>query len=174
MVIRDFEAWRAELFEAGDLPQDVPDDPEAEEEAEEQADRYRELVKDVTGREDVDVVIALIASMRAEEDEGAYDDTIETLEIFPDLVLGRGAGLAWETLLSIPKKFSGEVLYECCHRGAESIGAFNEIYASLQPEAQRLLGALINHHETSTWLSGPECGLLRPVRDAFEAFFDSL
>jgi hypothetical protein len=171
MVIKDFEAWRAELYEAGKLTQDVPD---AEGEAEEQATRYLALVKQVTGREDIDVVIALIGSMRAEEDDGAYDDTIEALEVFPDLVLGRGAGLAWEALLSIPKKFSGEVLYECCHRGAEAIVAFNEVYASLQPEAQRLLGALINHHETGTWLSGPECGLLRPVRDAFEAFFNSL
>jgi hypothetical protein len=174
MTIKDFEAWRAELHEAGDLPQDVPGDPEAEEEAERRADRYRELVKQVSGREDVDVVIALIGSMRAEEDEGAYDDTVETLEVFPDLVLGRGAGLAWEELLSIPRKFSGQVLYECCHRGAESINAFNAVYASLLPEAQRLLGALINHHETGTWLSGPESGLLRPVLDPFDAFFDSL
>jgi hypothetical protein len=171
MAIKDFEAWRAALYETGNLAQDVPNDPEAEQDAEEQVDRYLELVKQVSGREGVRVVIALIGSMRAEEDDGVYEDTIETLEAFPDHEVGRGAALAWEELLSIPKKFSGAVLYEACHRGADSISAFNEVYLGLQPEAQRLLGALIDYHETSTWLSGPECGLLRPIHDAF---FDSL
>jgi hypothetical protein len=41
----------------------------------------------------------------------------------------------------------------------------------MDDEPKRLVGELIEYHENGTWLSGPERGLLRPVRDTF---FDSL
>lgn len=171
MAIQDFDSWRAELYETGNLFHDVPDDPEAEELANQQMFRYIGLVKQIRGKGGVDAVVALIGSMRAEEDEGAYEDTMEALEYFPEDELGRGAALAWRELVSIPKKFSGEVLFGCCQTGAGSVGAFNEVYAEMDDEPKRLVGELIEYHENGTWLSGPERGLLRPVRDTF---FDSL
>jgi hypothetical protein len=124
--------------------------------------------------ETVEDVAALLASLRSEEseeDEGVHAGTIESLSAFPEEVFGRGVALAWEELVAIPKTYAGEVLNAICNCGYDSIRAFNDVYAELLPQAQSLLKALIDFHESEVWLAGPEKGLLTTVRDTF---FDSL
>jgi hypothetical protein len=124
--------------------------------------------------ETVEDVAALIASLRSEEseeDEGVHAEAIESLSVFPEDVLGRGVALAWEELVAIPKTYAGEVLNAICNSGYDAISGFNDVYAELLPQAQSLLKALIDFHESEVWLAGAEKGLLTTVRDTF---FDSL
>lgn len=119
----------------------------------------------------VEDVATLIGSLRSEQEAGVHDDTIEALAAFPEAVLGRGAALAWEELVAIPKTYAGEVLSGICNSGYDAIRAFNDVYAALLPQAQSLLKALIDYHEGEVWLAGAEKGLLTTVPDTF---FDSL
>jgi hypothetical protein len=63
--------------------------------------RYVELADSVTGEEGAEGVAAIISSLKAEEDYGAYQAAHATLARFPPSDLDKGVALAARDLASI-------------------------------------------------------------------------
>jgi hypothetical protein len=101
VMIADISEWRTELIDLGDIIQE-DDTSVSAEVAKERFNRYTQLVGMVEGTEGVLVVEALIASMRALNDYGAYQSTHGALALFPVADLVKGAALAIPALVKFP------------------------------------------------------------------------
>ncbi len=76
------QQWCTEVVLTGDIVQDG-DESIPQEQAEERFNRYVQLIDMVTGRESRQVFQALVDSIRASEDYGAYEGTHNALWKFP-------------------------------------------------------------------------------------------
>ena len=85
----DFDLWRKELLQTGDIVQDG-DTSVPQQEKEKRFNRYVEMVKAVSGQEGVEAFITLVESLQAKDDYGAYETTYGALWRFPPGVAARG------------------------------------------------------------------------------------
>lgn len=146
------EPWESEIIVCGDLIQDG--DPRfTPEEAEERWNRFVELADEVSGEEGPSGVAAIVSSLKADDDYGAYQSAFSALERFPDEVLGKGVALAAPNLLDLPRHSSGEVLVTVVDAGEDAIGAFGEEMRSGDPSTLTAMIELIQYHESSEWLA---------------------
>jgi hypothetical protein len=158
-VISSIDEWRAELVELGAIAQD-DDTSVPVEEAEARFNRYTALVDMADGAEGPSAVEALISSMRAEHDYGAYQATHSALALFPAVDFARGVAMAISSLVEIPRDHSGEVLAAA---DDASIREFHSALALFDPELRARLAELIGQEEQEGWLSGRDlAGRLRP------------
>ncbi|WP_018684426.1 hypothetical protein [Actinokineospora enzanensis] len=141
--------WKAEVVELGDLPQ-FEDESITQEEGERRWNRYVELVDAVTGDEGPEAVVALISSLRAEQDHGAYESTHGALESFPPEVFGAGAAQAAGALLSIPLDRSGVVLLTLAKTSPAAVAAFVN---GVAPEKRDAIHELVVFHEMNEYLA---------------------
>ncbi|GAA3032290.1 hypothetical protein LV79_003097 [Actinokineospora globicatena] len=141
--------WAVELVECGDLVQDA-DESGSQEEAERRWNRYVELVDAVTGAEGPAGAAALVASLRAAQDYGAYQATYAALQQFPPQVLGEGIAGAAQQLLTIPSDNAGIVLMLLAKTGEGAVSAFD---AALAADVRERVRDLVAEHEAGEWLS---------------------
>lgn len=145
--------WKVEIIECGDLVQD-DDEVTPPDEAERRWNRYVELADSVTGNEGPAGVAAIVASLKAEEDYGAYQAAHAALARFPHSDLGRGVALAARQLLSIPKDGSGNVLLILARSGPVAVNSFNEAVRAADAGVRSEIRGLVEFHESEEWLSG--------------------
>ncbi|MEV2189829.1 hypothetical protein AB0I02_02345 [Streptomyces phaeochromogenes] len=144
--------WKVEIVECGDLVQD-DDEVTPPDEAERRWNRYVELADSVTGSEGPDGVAAIVSSLKAEEDYGAYQAAHAALSRFPHPDLGKGAALAARGLVSIPKDGSGNVLLILARASSGAVNSFNEAMRAVDTDVQREMRELVEFHESEEWLS---------------------
>ena len=101
----DFERWRSELIVMGQIVQDH-DDSLSEDEGSGRFDRYLELIDRVAGTENQDIFQAVIDSIHAVEDYGAYERTHCALWRFPPAQAGSWIGEAFPALYRRVKRMS--------------------------------------------------------------------
>ncbi|MFE2597050.1 hypothetical protein ACFXCZ_11190 [Streptomyces sp. NPDC059396] len=144
--------WKVEIVDCGDLVQDG-DEFTTPDEAERRWNRYVELADTVTGDEGPAGVAAIVASLKAEEDYGAYQSAHAALGRFPHSDLGEGVALAVTELLSNPKDARGNVLLILTCSGPTAVNSFNEAIRTVGPDAQSEIRQLVEFHESEEWLS---------------------
>ncbi|WP_179382155.1 hypothetical protein [Streptomyces sp. SA15] len=144
--------WIVEIVECGDLVQD-DDEVTPPEEAERRWNRYVELADSVTGDEGPDGVAAIVSSLRAEEDYGAYQAAHAALSRFPCSDLGKGVAMAARELVSIPTGGSGNVLLILARAGSVAVSSFNEAMQMVDADVRREIRELVDFHESEEWLS---------------------
>lgn len=155
------EDWKVEIVECGDLVQD-DDTVTPPGEAERRWNRYVELADSVTGDEGPDGVAAIVASLKAADDYGAYQASHAALARFPNADLGKGMALAAEDLLAIPKDASGNVLLILAHTGPVAIDSFIEAIGRADSTVRANIRDLVEFHEAEEWLTGPgDRGVIR-------------
>lgn len=150
--IRVSSDWKVEIVECGDLVQD-DDEVTPPDEAERRWNRYVELADSVTGDEGPTGVAAIVSSLKAEEDYGAYQAAHAALDRFPRAELGQGVADAARALLSIPQDGSGNVLLILAQAGPAAVNAFNETIRSIDPDVRVSIRELVEFHESEEWLS---------------------
>jgi hypothetical protein len=146
-----FSDWEAEIVECGDLVQDN-DEVTPLGEAERRWNRYVELADSVTGEEGPSGVAAIVSSLKADEDYGAYQAAHAALGRFPPSDLGRGVADAAGQLLSIPRDESGNILLIVARTGPAAVRSFNEAMRAAEPAVRVLVGELVEFHESEVWL----------------------
>lgn len=152
MIDRDFDSWRSEVIELGRIPQE-DDQSVPPSEAEIRFNRYVDLVRQLDGSEGSDAVAALISSMRAENDYGAYQSVHGALALFPAQHLVQGAAKAARALVEIPEEHSGEVLSAVAGADDENVREFNSAIRDVDADTVAKLRDLIAEQETDGWLS---------------------
>ncbi|MFD9891743.1 hypothetical protein ACFWY9_20585 [Amycolatopsis sp. NPDC059027] len=156
--------WKAEIVACGDLIQD-DDDSAPPEEAERRWNRYVELADAVTGAEGPEGVAAIVASLKAEDDYGAYQAAHAALSRFPHKDLGEGMAQAAGDLLALPKDNNGNVLLILAHAGPDAVRAFTDAVRGATPEVRAALRELVEFHESEEWLTDEKAhGFIR-IRD---------
>ncbi|MEU0171670.1 hypothetical protein ABZ214_40545 [Streptomyces iakyrus] len=144
--------WKVEIVECGDLVQD-DDEVTPADEAERRWNRYVELADSVTGDEGPAGVAAIVSSLKAEEDYGAYQAAHAALGRFPHSDLGQGVADAAKELLSIPRDGSGNILLILTQAGPVAVDAFNEAIQAADPDVRISIRELVEFHESEEWLS---------------------
>src|SRR4051812_46183699 len=123
-MIENMDEWRTELIDLGAIVQDddtsVPVD-----EAEARFNSYTDLVAIVDGTEGPAAVTALVSSMRAEHDYGAYQATHGALTLFPSRDFIQGVAMALPALAENPREHSGEVLAAVASSSDSHVREFN-------------------------------------------------
>lgn len=144
--------WKVEIVECGDLVQD-DDEATPPGEAERRWNRYVELADSVTGNEGPSGVAAIVSSLKAEEDYGAYQAAHSALSRFPCSDFGWGVADAARGLLSIPRDGSGNILLILTQAGPAAVNAFNEAIQAADPDVRVSVRELVEFHESEEWLS---------------------
>ncbi|UMP01668.1 hypothetical protein [Amycolatopsis sp. EV170708-02-1] len=145
--------WKFEIIECGDLVQD-DDGVTFQSEAECRWNRYVELADSVTGDEGSAGVAAIVPSLKAKGDYGAYQSAHAALLRFPGEDIGAGVVQAVSDLLVIPKDNSGNILLILVHAGVVALNSFSEVLGVADPGIRRRFRQLIEFHESAEWLSG--------------------
>ncbi|MEU9688787.1 hypothetical protein [Amycolatopsis japonica] len=144
--------WKVEIIECGDLVQD-DDEVTSQDEAELRWNRYVELADSVTGDEGSAGVAAIVCSLKAKEDYGAYQSAHAALSRFPGKDLGEGVVQATSDLLVIPKDNSGNILMLLVYAGTVAVNSFNEALRVADQGTRSGFRQLIEFHESGEWLS---------------------
>ena len=149
------EDFIRELMFTGDIVQDA-DDTVSWPERERRFNRYIELLESLNGLEGVSVACAVIRSMQAEQDYGAYQTTQRTLGRFPSEVYI--AALIEEVPLLIKKKsdWAGELLCGLANSiGTEweqNITLFNSALSKCPSDQRKTIEEYIKVQEQKGWL----------------------
>ncbi|GAB3560895.1 hypothetical protein J2S53_002045 [Actinopolyspora lacussalsi] len=144
--------WKVEIVECGDIPQ-VEDETVPQDEAERRWNRYVELVDSVTGDEGPEAVVAIVSSLKVQDDYDAYEGAYAALQRFPLADFGKGVAWAAEELTRIPYDRSGIVLVIVARSSAEAAEAFNEAVKSVPGEVRSRLRDVVDFHEANDWLA---------------------
>lgn len=167
-VIADETLWRAELVALGDIVQD--DAPDAGSvETERRFLRYIELLDQVVGDEGPGVFRALIDSMRAEHDYGAYESTLSAALRFAPAKFGAWLFDALPGWIERDPARAGDWLGQLAFLGRESAAvlAFNAAWASTDPGFRDRLLRFVESEENAGWLRNPnQRRVLRPRPEA--------
>ncbi|MER6666713.1 hypothetical protein ABT256_19375 [Amycolatopsis japonica] len=147
--------WKIEIVECGELVQD-DDGVTPQDEAERRWNRYVELADSVIGNEGPEGVAAIVASLRAEEDYGAYQSAHAALRRFPGEDLGKGVAQAATEMLAIPNDNSGNVLMILTRCGPVAVNSFNEEFGVIDSAMRNRMRELVEFYESEEWLSGVE------------------
>jgi hypothetical protein len=153
-VEESFTTWRRNLLRTGAITQDgdEPIDPTARDAA---FATYLSLVDAVAGTEDERVFRALVESMTARHDYGAYEATLGAALRFPPERLGE-----WLYHAAVDGLFSssdrlGDWLGQLAFLGPGStaVEAFNEAWRTDDRAGARRLGEFVQEQEKGGWLS---------------------
>jgi hypothetical protein len=147
--------WESELIACGRLVQDT-DTSVPTEEAERRFNRYVELVDSFEGTEGLRAARALIRSIQAIHDYGAYQSTLGKLVFaFPPGVAAEAVVAEIPRLVAELPDWAGEVLnmlVQAQGRSAELVEAFN-FELSRAPEVERAqIESFIREQEREGWL----------------------
>ena len=161
-----FDAWREELLFTSNIVQDG-DKSVPQPEAERRFNRYVELLDAVTGAEGVETFIAIVDSLQAEQDYGAYQRTYNTLWRFPPRVAAQGLISALPSLIQRQHNCAGDILAQLGNatpgRGDDVLLAFRQALASATPQTRAAIMDFVIPEEDDGWLDGRRKGVIRPT-----------
>ncbi|WP_146855347.1 hypothetical protein [Brevifollis gellanilyticus] len=161
-----FDHWREELIFTGNIVQD-DDESVPQDEKERRFNRYVELLGSVTGAEGLETLVAVVDSLQAEQDYGAYQRTYNTLWCFPPNVAAEGLVTALPGLIQRRHDCAGNILAALGNATSGSsygvLLAFRQALASTSQQARTAIMDFITREEHDGWLDGRRKGVIRPA-----------
>ncbi len=159
-MIENVKAWEEELLFTGKIIQDG-DNSVSRDEAMRRGGRYLDLVDMLTGDEGPEFYQALIASLQARHDYGAYASTYHALELFPDSLYGEPLLGSLLPLISRQPDWAGRLLAVLC-REPGRIVAFNRALSQAPSTTRETILAFIQAQEENGNFLEYYVGKLRP------------
>ena len=160
----DFEMWRRELLHTGDIVQDG-DKSVPQSERERRFNRYIEMLEAVSGQEGIETFIAVLDSLQAKHDYGAYQGTYGTLRRFPPGVAGQGLVAALPRLIERQPDCAGDILSQLAkspHQESIAVlSAFKSALTAASADAQKAIMDFVIREESGGWLDGRGKGVIR-------------
>ena len=133
-----FEAWKSELIFTGDIVQDA-DDTVSHTERHARFMRYVELLDAVDGSEGIDAARAVIQSIQARDDYGAYQTTQRALGRFPPSISLQALIDELPSLIDRQRDWAGELL----------CGLANAVGTECEPDIEKFIGLLVKTPSSS-------------------------
>jgi hypothetical protein len=160
----DFDQWREELLQTGNIVQDG-DTAVPQEEKEKRFNIYVEMVKAVSGQEGREAFITLVESLQAKDDYGAYQATYGALWRFPPSVAAHGLIASLPRLVERHPDYAGDILAQLANATRDQdlafLSAFRGALGSAPADAQNAILDFIIREENNGWLDGPRRGVIR-------------
>jgi hypothetical protein len=155
MADAEFDVWREELLATGAIVQDG-DSSVPWPERERRFNRYVEMVDAVAGTEGLETACALIQSITARHDYGAYQATQHALGRFPSATFVAALVRELPSLIDRQRDWAGELVCGL----ANSIGTpfeadiseFKRQLAALASERQEAIRLFLLQEEQDGWL----------------------
>lgn len=142
-----FQDWRKELLFVGNIVQDG-DKSVPQPEVEERFNRYVQMVDSVTGNEGVEAFSALVDSLQAKDDYGAYQSTYGALRRFPVTVAAQGLVEALPRLIGRHRECAGDILAQLANgtkgAGFARLSAFRNALAESPVAVQKVIMDISN------------------------------
>jgi hypothetical protein len=161
-----FDTWRDELLFTGNIVQDG-DESVPWPDREQRFNRYVELLDAVTGAEGIDTFVAIVDSLQAEQDYGAYQRTYNTLWRFPPHVAAQALISALPSLIQRQRNCAGDILAQLGNatpgNGDDVLLAFRQALASASPQPRATIMDFVTREENDGWLDGRRKGVIRPA-----------
>jgi hypothetical protein len=162
-----FDAWRAELLFTGNIVQDG-DESVPWPEREQRFDRYVELLDAITGAEGIETFVAIVDSLQAEQDYGAYQRTYNILWRFPPHLVAQGLIAALPSLIQRQRDCAGNIFAQLGNatpgNGDDVLLAFRQALALASPQPRAAIMDFVTHEEEDGWLDGRRKGVIRPTQ----------
>jgi hypothetical protein len=154
-MIQDIENWKTELLFTGRIIQD-DDKTVSSNEAEKRFNRYIELLDMVEGNEGPDVFRAIIDSIQADEDYGAYQSALSITYKFPEPLYTESLIKALPDLIRRQPDWAGTFLVSIANQvefgNTENIYRFNQYLSRSDNETRRIITNFIREQERVGWL----------------------
>jgi hypothetical protein len=167
MITVGLEDWRKELIQTGNIVQD-DDDSISQKEAKDRLNRYVELLEMVEGDESQHVFQAIVDSIQAENDYGAYESTYNALWKFSPEKFARYFVSALPGFIQRYGEESGRFLLALTGWGREVyLPHFNRELAEAPAEGLSTILSYIKQQEKDGWFEDTR-GLIRPKRNALQ------
>lgn len=161
----DFDSWRTELLFTGNIIQDG-DESIPLPEQERRFNRYVEIVDAVTGNEGVEVFVALVDSLQAQEDYGAYQNTYMALRRFPPAEIAQGLIAALPRLINRQCECAGDILCQLANatstEARAALSEFRRELAKAGAQTQAEILEFVVREENGGWLDGRRKGVIKP------------
>ena len=151
----NIEEFIKELMFTGNIIQDADksiDFPEREN----RFNRYIELLDSVEGNEGIEAAMAIVRSIQAESDYGAYQTTQNTLGKFPSEIYIQALITELPALIQRKSDWAGELLCGLANsvetEYEEDIKIFNHSLSIASPETNAVISQYIKEQEEDGWL----------------------
>lgn len=152
-----FKQWRAELLHVGDIVQDA-DESVSWEEREARFNRYVEMIEALTGTEGSEYVLAVMESVQAENDYGAYQSAQRAAWRFGDIFYFRALIHELPRLIDTLPEWAGEFLVSIANAqdtpDESTIRVFNDLLSNSDAATKQKIDDFIHQEEVSGWLRG--------------------
>ncbi len=162
-IIMNTNKFVEDLIFTGNIVQDS-DESVPWPERENRFNRYIELLDSVTGNEGVDIASAIIKSMQAEDDYGAYQTAQGALGQFPSKVYVEAMISELPNLIKKNREWAGELLCGLANSEgteySEVLSIFNNALVN-SPHKESIL-SFVRFQETDGWLEH-RVGVLGPT-----------
>ena len=144
-----------QLMFSGNIVQDS-DETVGWPEREDRFNKYIELLESINGNEGLDIARAVIKSMQAEEDYGAYQTSQGTLGKFPAEVYTSALILELPALIKSQSEWAGELLCSLANSldtaYEYNINHFNKLLKDSDQETKDIINKYIEAEEDDGWL----------------------
>lgn len=151
-----FDAWKRELLLVGNIVQDA-DSSIAPEEAERRFSRYIELLEALSGSEGYEYVLAILQSIQADADYGAYQTAERAAYRFGEEQFCRALLHELPRLISTLPDWAGDFLVSIAN--AEDtpyqsvLDSFNKLLSESDDARRSIIGDFITQEEDDGWFA---------------------
>ena len=152
-----FEEWRAELLHVGNIVQDE-DDSVGWDEREARFNRYVEMLDALHGTEGFEYALAVIESLQAENDYGAYQIAGHAAWRFGEVSYCKALVQELPRLIDTLPDWAGDFLVSIANGkdtpDESTIRVFNHLLSELDVDVKQKVDEFIRKEEASGWLRG--------------------
>jgi hypothetical protein len=149
-----FELWKAELLIVGNIIQD-DDKHTPPDEAQRRFQRYCAMLDALTGNEGAHYALAIVQSVQAEHDYGAYQTASHAAWRFGETAYCAALLHELPRLIATLPDWAGDFLVGIANGAgtpqASAISCFNTLLAAAPPAQQALIAAFIDQEEDDGW-----------------------
>ncbi len=150
-----FAQWKSELLFTGNIVQDS-DDTVSDAHRQQRFIRYTDLLEAIDGTEGIEAARAIIQSMQAKDDYGAYQTTQRALGRFPSAIYLQAVICELPALIDRQRDWAGELLCGLANsvgtKWEPDIKGFNDLLGAAPQAVQRVIKGFISREETDGWL----------------------
>ncbi|WP_219118025.1 hypothetical protein [Janthinobacterium sp. UMAB-56] len=149
-----FEPWKAELLIVGNIVQDG-DSTTPPDAAQRRFQRYSAMLDALTGTEGAQYALAIVQSVQAEHDYGAYQTANRAAWRFGETAYCAALLQELPRLIASLPDWAGEFLVGIANGAgtphASAIACFNTLLAAVPPAQQALIADFIAQEEDDGW-----------------------
>jgi len=160
----NFNSWREELLFTGNIVQDG-DNSVSSADREHRFKRYIQILDAITGLEGMDAFVALVDSLQAKEDYGAYQSTYCALRRFPAKVAAQGLIVGLPPLIHRQRDCAGDILAQLAnatsHENLALLSAFRKELELTSAPTRTMIMDFVTQEENGGWLDGRRKGVIR-------------